>query len=83
MPADIDDINGDVVVVQCEDIEEVAGKFIAGKVLPRNMYTLIVGGRTRQKGLLHFRCGIQVSRHPCVGPGQFLVGARRAPARGE
>ncbi len=73
MPADIDDIHTDRMVIELDDYQGVTGQLIARDIAPGNFATLdlhhLFG---RQERRLNPSGGLEVLLHPQVGARQSL-----------
>ena len=77
MPADVEDVEPDVVLVQAQDVEAVAGELVAGAEFPGEGEARSPRRDGRQPGLLDGGRLGQVPPHLFVGPPQAVL--RLAP----
>ena len=73
MPADIGDVQRQVVVVQTENIEKVAGQFLAGSKAPGKLGARNVRQRCGEQRLLDGSCRLQIAAHPLVSGLELFV----------
>ena len=73
MPADVQDVERDAVIVELDRAQAVAGQLVAGAEGPGEAEPGDVGGRAGQERLLDPRGGPEVARHPAVGRLQVVI----------
>ena len=73
MPADVHDIQRDMVVIKRKEIQEVTRKFIAGNVTPGNLQILHLDIAGWQQGMLNACRRFQVPGHSSIILFELLI----------
>ena len=73
MPADVQQVKGDQVIVDPDDVEGVSGQFVTGPVRPGEVQSLDFRKAFGQERPLHAGGSIQVSLHALIRTEEILV----------